>query len=107
MSELSGPRKLNAAHLRSGFYSGARELDEWLRKYAMQNQKARNSTTYVITDGNRVVGYYAVAMAAAAATRMGTASKRSDESHLSQRQHRCGCDSHTLSRRKSEAILST
>ena len=62
------PRKLTRADLRADFHSGASELDEWLAKYAWQNQEAGNAVTYVITDGTRVIGYYAIAMAAVART---------------------------------------
>ncbi len=62
--EFTAPRKLERSDVREGFDSGASELDEWLVKYAKQNQEANNATTYVITDGERVVAYYAIAMAA-------------------------------------------
>ncbi len=65
-TEYQAPRKLGRSDVRDGFSSGADELDEWLVKYAWQNQQANNATTYVITDGSRVVGYYAIAMAAVA-----------------------------------------
>ncbi|MDN5765560.1 MAG: GNAT family N-acetyltransferase [Humibacillus sp.] len=58
------PRKLEKSDDRADFSSGAEELDDWLRRYAWQNQVANNATTYVTTDGSRVVGYYAIAMAA-------------------------------------------
>lgn len=57
----STPHKLTKAHDRTTFESGATELDEWLRKYAWQSMRANNATTYVTTtDGDRVVGYYAL-----------------------------------------------
>lgn len=65
-AEFTAPRKLDHADVRKGFDSGAGELDEWLQKYAWQNQQANHATTYVITDGERVVGYYAITMAAVA-----------------------------------------
>jgi len=58
------PRKLNRSDVRSGFDSGAPELDEWLAKYARQNQTANSATTYVVTDDTRVIGYYAISMSA-------------------------------------------
>lgn len=61
---FTAPRKLERSDVRAGFRSGAPELDEWLTKYAWQNQQAHNATTYVITDHTRVVAYYAIAMAA-------------------------------------------
>ena len=58
------PEKLTRAHDRTQFKSGASELDEWLRKYSWQNQRANNATTYVTAYENRVVGYYAITVAA-------------------------------------------
>lgn len=66
MSQLTPPRKLQRSDTRIGFRSGANDLDDWLIKYAWQNQEANNAITYVITDGDRVVAYYAIAMAAVA-----------------------------------------
>lgn len=63
---LTSPRKLERADVRIGFRSGANDLDDWLAKYAWQNLEANNAITYVVTDGSRVVGYYAIAMAAVA-----------------------------------------
>jgi GNAT superfamily N-acetyltransferase len=57
------PEKLTKAHDRTGFDSGAPELDEWLQKYSWQNQRANNATTYVSTYDGRVVGYYAITVA--------------------------------------------
>ncbi|SBS77687.1 GCN5-related N-acetyltransferase [uncultured Mycobacterium sp.] len=59
----SKPEKLSKAHDRTGFESGATELDEWLQKYSWQNQRANNATTYVTTFDGRVVGYYAITVA--------------------------------------------
>lgn len=57
------PRKLTREDVREGFDSGARELDEWLVRYAWQNQQANNAVTYVSLLDERVVGYYAIAVA--------------------------------------------
>lgn len=60
----SKPHKLTKADDRTRFESGAPELDEWLKKYSLQNQRAGNATTYVTTsDGHRVIGYYAITVA--------------------------------------------
>src|SRR5690606_21806352 len=56
------PEKLQRAHQRDGFVSGAMELDQWLTRYAWQNQRANNATTYVSLDGDQVVGYYAISV---------------------------------------------
>lgn len=66
MAEYTAPRKLEHADVRTGFCSGAAELDEWLAKHSWQNQRGSNATTYVITDGERVVGFYAITMSAVA-----------------------------------------
>lgn len=57
-------RKLERADERSTFTSGAEELDQWLRKYAWQNQRANNAVTYVTVRDGVVMGYYAIAAAA-------------------------------------------
>ncbi|BBY54589.1 GNAT family N-acetyltransferase [Mycolicibacillus koreensis] len=57
------PQKLTSEHDRTGFSSGAAELDEWLAKYSWQNQRANNATTYVSIFEGRVVGYYAITVA--------------------------------------------
>ena len=40
--------------------SGADELDEWLRRFASVADASGTARTYVLADGNRVVGYYAL-----------------------------------------------
>ena len=57
------PRKLLRSDLTEGFDSGASELDSWLNEYAFTNQRANNAVTYVSADGDRVVGYYSIAVA--------------------------------------------
>jgi GNAT superfamily N-acetyltransferase len=61
---VTPPRKLEKSDDRSDFSSGAVELDEWIAKYAWQNQAANSATTYVITENSKVIGYYAIAMSA-------------------------------------------
>ncbi|TVT62156.1 GNAT family N-acetyltransferase [Amycolatopsis rhizosphaerae] len=62
--KLCHPRKLEKEDSVNGFQSGAFELDEWLTKYAMVNQRANNAVTYVTaTEDRRVVGYYAITVA--------------------------------------------
>ncbi len=68
MTELTAPRRMEKSDAREGFHSGAHDLDEWLIKFAWENQQVNNATTYVITDGVRVVAYYAITMAAVAKT---------------------------------------
>lgn len=64
MSRLSEVHKLTGADDRTQFSSGAPDLDIWLRRFSMQNQKAVNAVTYVCTVDGVVVGYYALCSAA-------------------------------------------
>ena len=58
---LSAPELLNADHQLANFDCGVPDLNAWLRKRALANNKEGASRTYVVTDGHRVVGYYALA----------------------------------------------
>nr|WP_241986886.1 GNAT family N-acetyltransferase [Cryobacterium fucosi] len=42
------------------------ELDEWLHRFAFQNQRANSAVTYVSCVGEKVVGYYAITVSAIA-----------------------------------------
>ena len=64
---ISAPALMAASHDISAFSSGAPVLDDWLRKRAFPNQGSGASRTYAITDGSRVVGYYALAAGSVAA----------------------------------------
>jgi len=63
---LSPPEKLSAEHDLAAFECGETILDEWLRRRALQNETSGASRTYVVCAGKRVVGYYSVAVGAAA-----------------------------------------
>ena len=44
---------------RNSFDCGVEPLNDYLRKYALQNQKKDATRTYVFTDGeNQIIGYY-------------------------------------------------
>lgn len=60
--------ELNDGHDRSAFSCGHDSLDDFLRKFAGQNQRSGASRTYVVTEPNsRIVrGYYAIAAGAVA-----------------------------------------
>jgi GNAT superfamily N-acetyltransferase len=62
---ISAPEKLRADHDLSQFSCGEPSLDEWLRR-ALPNEESGASRTYVVCTGNRVVGYYALAVGAVA-----------------------------------------
>lgn len=53
------PEPLEASHDVEGFDCGNEELNEWLQRRAMRNQRQGSSRTWVVTDSTRVVGYYA------------------------------------------------
>ncbi len=61
---LAFPRKLQRDDPLDDFSCGAPELDQWLKKYAYANLRANNAVTYVVLGDDRVVGYYALAVAA-------------------------------------------
>ena len=58
---LSAPVLLTNEQIRSEFACGVTTLDDWLKRRAYPNQASRASRTYVVTDGQRVVGYYCLA----------------------------------------------
>jgi GNAT superfamily N-acetyltransferase len=55
------PEKLQAEHDVSAFDCGQRTLNDWLRRHALQNQQSGASSTYVILDEMRAIGYYTLA----------------------------------------------
>lgn len=57
----SPPEKLQPQHDVSKFDCGEHVLNEWLRRRALQNQQSGASSTYVVLDQMRVVGYYSLA----------------------------------------------
>lgn len=59
----SRPAPLTRAHPCTGFCSGEPELDEWLIEHAVGAQATDSVRVFVTTDGQRVVGYYALAAA--------------------------------------------
>jgi GNAT superfamily N-acetyltransferase len=50
-------------HEVAGFDCGKTPLNDFLIKYALQNQAGGGARTYVLTRGNRVIGYYSLAPA--------------------------------------------
>lgn len=65
---LRPPEPLAEHHDLSHFSSGKPALDNWLRRFALSNQQKSFSAVIVISDGDRVVGYYALAPTALAST---------------------------------------
>lgn len=58
---LSAVEKLDDTFDLTSFNSGKDALDEWLKRYALVNQKSDSAKTYVVHRGKRVVGYYCLA----------------------------------------------
>ena len=65
---LPAPQLLTAEHVVSEFDSGVPSLDEWLRRRALVNQSKGASRTYVLSDTDRVVAFYALAASAVASS---------------------------------------
>jgi GNAT superfamily N-acetyltransferase len=63
---VSPPEHLTAEHDLAGFDCGVPELDDWLKRRALQNEASRASRTFVVVADGRVVGYYALATGAVA-----------------------------------------
>lgn len=61
-SDLSVPTKLTINHLVNNFDCGYPTLNNWLRRYALQNQRANAAMTFVVCSQNNVVGYYSLAV---------------------------------------------
>ena len=61
---ISAPQKLSPDHDLSQFQCGEPTFDDWLKRRALQNEESGASRTYVVCEGNRVVGYYALAVGA-------------------------------------------
>jgi GNAT superfamily N-acetyltransferase len=63
---ISAPEKLSPDHDLSQFACGEPNLDDWLRRRALQNEESGASRTYVLCLEKRIVGYYALAVGAVA-----------------------------------------
>lgn len=61
---LSAPEALSERHQLDNFSSGEVSLDEWLKRRARANQLSDSSRTFVVADGDAVIGYYCLAAGA-------------------------------------------
>lgn len=61
MGTISQPALLTSAHDIGDFNCGHSTLDDWLQKQALKNQDSGASRTFVITETNRVIGFYSLA----------------------------------------------
>jgi predicted N-acetyltransferase YhbS len=59
---LSSPGLLKEVHILDDFDCGNSTLNTWLRRYAMQNQRANSAKTFVVCNENHVVSYYSLAV---------------------------------------------
>jgi GNAT superfamily N-acetyltransferase len=58
---LSSVEPVSEAHHVSQFDCGIHEsLNQWLKRFALTNQKNESARTYVVHRGGRVVGYYSI-----------------------------------------------
>ncbi len=62
---LSSPAPLEPAHDLSAFDCGVPALNDYLKKFALQNLRSQSARTYVATRGGAVVGYYTLAAGSA------------------------------------------
>ena len=62
---LRSPSPLEARHDLSAFDCGVPALNDFLKRFALQNQQSQSARTYVATRGERVVGYYTLAAGSA------------------------------------------
>lgn len=53
----SPPVLLSGYHVCDSFDCGNIVLNDWLRRYVLQNQRANAARTFVVCQGSEVVGY--------------------------------------------------
>src|SRR3954453_23295010 len=58
---IEGPVPLDPSHDHSSFDCGSEALNDFLRRFALTNQQNQAARTYVVTRGERVVGYHTLA----------------------------------------------
>lgn len=54
--------KLNKHHTLTGFDCGEPDLNQFLTDYALKNQQANATQTYVALENAKVIGYYSLAV---------------------------------------------
>lgn len=64
--KFTAPQKLRPEHDAASFDSGESLLDDWLRRRALQNELSGASRTYVVCAGERIAGFYSLAVGALA-----------------------------------------
>ena len=61
---MTAPEPISERHDVSRFESGAASLDAWLRRKARLNEAKGGARTYVVCEGDRVIGFYSLAASA-------------------------------------------
>ncbi len=57
---LVGPSGLDASHVTDDFDCAKASLNDWLVRYARQAQSSGSAKTYVVAEGQHIVGYYSL-----------------------------------------------
>ena len=60
MARVSELGALTADHLTAAFDCGVESLNRWLHEHALQAQRSGSATTFVLSEGRRVLAYYAL-----------------------------------------------
>ncbi|MBD1821072.1 GNAT family N-acetyltransferase [Cyanobacteria bacterium FACHB-DQ100] len=68
IDQLRPPERISSSHQLEGFDSGNTQLDDWLKRRALKNAAEGASRTYVLCEGDQVIGYYCLANGAVAQT---------------------------------------
>jgi predicted GNAT family N-acyltransferase len=68
--------ELNSNHAIGSFDCGVPDLNSWLRKSALRNQKENTSRTFVFTEGEKVVAFYCLASASTERESLPSSKKR-------------------------------
>lgn len=59
---MTGPRPLSETHETESFDCGNEFLNDWLKKFALVNNRSNSAKTFVVCEDNTVIGYYSLAM---------------------------------------------
>ena len=59
---LSPLQALDGSHVLEGFDCGKPGLNDWLLRHARQAQASGSAKTYIVTEDQRLVGYYSLAV---------------------------------------------
>jgi len=61
MGKITAPEPFTPAHRIGDFDCGADSLNYWLKKYALKNEAAGASRTFVVCSNQQIIGYYTLA----------------------------------------------